>query len=85
MAKETRALRKPVPLSVPELKVSSLRKRSVNHKIMAFLGGRLRKKNFLNAKTDQHQFSPNTLNILTSSGEEVRRFNKMITAKEEML
>ena len=27
---------------------------------MAFLGGRLRKKNFLNAKTDQHQFSPNT-------------------------
>ena len=59
MAKETRALRKPVPLSVPELKVSSLRKRSVNHKIMAFLGGRLRKKNFLNAKTDQHQFSPN--------------------------
>lgn len=29
MAEETRALRKPVPLSVPELKVSSLRKRSV--------------------------------------------------------
>ena len=60
MAKETRALRKPVPLSVPELKVSRCPPVN-NHKIMAFLGGRLRKeKNFLNAKTDQHQFSPNT-------------------------
>ena len=49
MAKETRALRKPVPLSVSELEVSSLRKKTVrvpvsNQKIMAFLGGRLRKK-----------------------------------------
>ena len=65
MAKETRALRKPVPLSCSaRVKGVELEKKKCppvsNHKIMAFLGGRLRKKNFLNAKTDQHQFSPNT-------------------------
>ena len=65
MAKETRTCTAEIgSLVSARVKGVELEKKKCppvsNHKIMAFLGGRLRKKNFLNAKTDQHQFSPNT-------------------------
>ena len=40
--------------------------------------------NPLSPKSDQHQFSPNCININTSSREKVRRINKMMK-KGEML